>query len=57
MSWAWGGATGKGVNVCILDSGVEDGHPLVGELEGAVSVSVDKDENAIGARRLARGGM
>jgi subtilisin len=45
--WAWGGATGKGVNVCILDSGVEDGHPLVGKLEGAVSVSVDKDENTI----------
>jgi subtilisin family serine protease len=45
--WAWGGATGKGVNVCILDSGVEDGHPLVGKLEGAVAVSVDKDENPI----------
>lgn len=45
--WAWGGATGKGVSVCILDSGVEHGHPLVGKLEGAVSVSVDKDENAI----------
>jgi subtilisin len=45
--WAWGGATGKGVNVCVLDSGVENGHPLVGELQGAVSVSIDKDENAI----------
>ena len=45
--WAWGGATGKGVRVCILDSGVEDGHPLVGKLEGAVAVSVDKDENPI----------
>src|SRR5436309_15282143 len=38
--WAWGGSTGKGVRVCILDSGVEAGHPLVGELEGAVAVSV-----------------
>jgi subtilisin family serine protease len=45
--WAWGGATGKGVNVCILDSGVERDHPLVGELQGAVTVSVDKDENPI----------
>jgi len=45
--WAWGGATGKGVNVCILDSGVENGHPLVGQLQGAVSVSIDKDENPI----------
>ena len=45
--WAWGGATGKGVSVCILDSGVEGGHPLVGDLTGAVTVAVDKDENAI----------
>ena len=26
--WAWGGSTGEGVRVCILDSGVEAGHPL-----------------------------
>ena len=39
--WAWGGATGKGVSVCILDSGVEGAHPLVGGLAGAVTVSVD----------------
>ena len=45
--WAWGGSTGKGVNVCILDSGVEGGHPLVGELQGAVTVLVDKDDNAV----------
>ena len=35
--WAWGGSTGKGVTVCILDSGVESGHPLVGELDRAVA--------------------
>ena len=29
--WALGGSTGAGVRVCILDSGVEAGHPLVGE--------------------------
>jgi subtilisin len=45
--WAWGDATGKGVRVCILDSGVEDGHPLVGKLDGAVAVSVDADENPV----------
>jgi subtilisin len=45
--WAWGGSTGKGVRVCILDSGVEAGHPLVGDLAGAVTVSVDDDENPI----------
>ena len=29
--WALAGATGKGVRVCLLDSGVEDGHPRVGD--------------------------
>src|SRR5919109_1146062 len=33
--WAWEGATGAGVRVCILDSGVEPSHPLVGSLTGA----------------------
>jgi subtilisin family serine protease len=42
--WAWGGSTGKGVRVCILDSGIELGHPLVGEIEGAVAVHVEDDE-------------
>jgi subtilisin family serine protease len=41
--WAWGGSTGKGVRVCILDSGVEPGHPLVGELESAVSVAIGEE--------------
>ena len=41
--WAWGGSTGKGVRVCILDSGVEAGHPLVGEVQRSVAVSVDAD--------------
>jgi subtilisin len=35
--WAFGGSTGAGVRVCILDSGVEAGHPRVGEVEGAVA--------------------
>jgi subtilisin family serine protease len=45
--WAWGGSSGKGVRVCILDSGVEDGHPMVGGLESAVTISVGEDEAAI----------
>ena len=30
--WALGGATGQGATVCIIDSGVEPNHPLVGEV-------------------------
>jgi subtilisin len=28
--WAWGGADGRGVRVCVLDSGVDGRHPAVG---------------------------
>jgi len=45
--WAWGGTTGKGVRICILDSGVEAGHPLVGGLDGAVAISVGDNEETI----------
>ena len=42
--WAWGGSTGAGVRVCVLDSGVETGHPLVGRVERSVAVTKDGDE-------------
>ena len=45
--WAWGGSTGAGARVCILDSGVEPGHPRVGPLEGAVTISLDEDEETV----------
>ncbi len=45
--WAWGGATGGGVRVCILDSGIEQGHPLVGTVDGAVAVSIGEDDEAV----------
>jgi subtilisin family serine protease len=35
--WAFGGSTGD-VDVCIVDSGVERGHPLVGPVESAYAV-------------------
>ncbi len=41
--WAFGGSSGEGIKVCILDSGVETGHPLVGEVSGAVVISLDPD--------------
>src|SRR3954449_1985530 len=54
--WAWGGSTGKGVSVCILDSGVEGGHPLVGQLEGAVAVSRD-EENEVSVSEDTEGDL
>jgi subtilisin len=35
------------VRVCILDSGVEPGHPQVGAIDGAVAISVGEDEEPI----------
>ncbi len=45
--WAWGGSTGKGVSVCILDSGVDEEHPLVGEVQRSVVASVGPDDEVI----------
>ena len=42
--WAFGGSTGAGVRVCILDSGIEAGHPKVGEVEGAVAFHRDEGD-------------
>jgi subtilisin len=36
--WAFGGSTGAGVRVCLLDSGVERDHPLVGSVQQSVAV-------------------
>ena len=41
--WAWGGSTGRGVRVCILDSGIEPDHPAVGPVADAVAIV--RDEN------------
>jgi subtilisin family serine protease len=45
--WAWGGSTGKGVRVCILDSGIEAGHPLIGDVQGQWSVAMGPDDEAV----------
>lgn len=41
-AWAWGGATGEGVRVCVLDSGIEPAHPLVGEVRGSYAAVQDE---------------
>jgi subtilisin family serine protease len=45
--WALGGATGAGIRVCILDSGIDPGHPLVGAVDEAVAVSVGEDDEPV----------
>ena len=40
--WAWGGSTGRGVKVAVIDSGVEAGHPAVGGVDGYVEIA-EKD--------------
>jgi subtilisin len=45
--WAFGGSTGAGVRVCILDSGIQPDHPLVGEVQSAVGVSIVGDDEVV----------
>jgi subtilisin family serine protease len=46
-SWAWGNAAGAGVRVCVVDSGIERDHALVGEVETSVSVAGPADEASV----------
>ncbi len=41
--WAWGGATGGGVRVCVIDSGIDGTHPAVGGVNRAVYVELGED--------------
>jgi subtilisin family serine protease len=41
--WAWGGARGAGVNVAVIDSGIDSDHPRVGRVDGAVAVEIDPE--------------
>jgi subtilisin family serine protease len=38
VSLDWREATGRGIRVCILDSGIEGGHPMVGDIQGSYAV-------------------
>jgi subtilisin len=41
--WAWGGSTGRGVRVAVVDSGIEHDHPAVGgQVCGGVAVEFDE---------------
>jgi subtilisin len=41
--WALGGSAGAGARVCVVDSGIEHEHPLVGSVERAVVVRQRRD--------------
>lgn len=41
-AWAYGDASGRGVRVAVVDSGIEQGHPLVGRVDDFVAVKIDE---------------
>ncbi len=41
--WAFGGATGAGVKVAVIDSGIDGDHPRVRGIAGAVAMESDPD--------------
>jgi subtilisin family serine protease len=45
--WAWGDSTGRGVKVAIVDSGIEAGHPAVGDVTGGVVMEFDPDAESL----------
>jgi subtilisin len=43
--WAWGGSTGAGVKVAVIDSGIEAEHPAVGgPVSGYLAIGTNDDE-------------
>ena len=43
--WAFGGSTGAGVRVAVIDSGIDADHPRVGGVSGAVAFEVHPDDD------------
>lgn len=41
--WAWGGSTGRGVKVAVIDSGIDADHPAIGSTAGYVCISAAPD--------------
>ena len=42
-TWAFDGATGRGVTVAVVDSGIDPSHPAVGHVARAVALHWDRD--------------
>jgi subtilisin family serine protease len=47
--WAFGGSTGSGATVCVVDSGVDSEHPLVGPVAASVAIRVEDGETHVDA--------
>lgn len=45
--WAWGGSTGSGVKVAVLDSGIDADHPAIGGRVECVSIETDGEETTV----------
>src|SRR5215207_8840037 len=42
--WAWGGGTGAGVKVAVIDSGIDNDHPAIdGHVKGYISFFEDRN--------------
>ena len=51
-AWAFGGSTGAGATVCVVDSGVDAEHPLVGGVGRAVAIRIEGDETHVEADEI-----
>jgi len=46
-AWAFDGSTGAGVDVAVVDSGIDASHPQVGEVASAVALSWDRQSQEV----------
>lgn len=44
---AWGGASGAGITVAVVDSGIDGAHPAVGAVDRAVALQWDADHEEV----------
>jgi subtilisin family serine protease len=45
--WAWGGVTGTGITVAVVDSGIDSAHPDAGPVERAVALRRDRETQEV----------
>jgi subtilisin family serine protease len=45
--WAWGGATGRGITVAVVDSGIDPAHPAVGAVDRAVALAWNQETEQV----------